>query len=96
MSTAAGRRHMGRVAGSCCILCRHLRLADDSPAEVHHVRAGSGKMRASDFDTIALCPPHHRIGPDAFHVLGTKAFARRYGVTEADLLVATNQLLGIE
>ena len=60
MSTAAEREHMGRVAALCCVLCRHLGLADDTPAIVHHLRTGQGRMRASHYDTLPLCPAHHQ------------------------------------
>ncbi|WP_232466391.1 Ref family recombination enhancement nuclease [Burkholderia ubonensis] len=95
-ATAAEREHMGVVAGMCCVVCRNLGFGD-SPAEVHHVRylAGGGQ-RASNMDTIPLCPPHHRLGGwgVAYHA-GPEEFERRYG-TEADLLKQTKQELGIE
>jgi hypothetical protein len=67
------------------------------PAEVHHRRSGTGGgAKASDFDTMPLCYPHHRDHPGAFHVLGTKAFAKYYGVTEAELIKDTRQRLGFD
>lgn len=77
---------MGRVAALGCIVCRRLRLGD-SPAEVHHIREGQGRQRASDFDTIPLCFVHHR-GSDGIHHLGTKAWHRRFW-TERELLEQT-------
>lgn len=65
------------------------------PAEVHHRRAGTGGgTKASDFDTMPLCYPHHRDHPGAFHVLGTKAFPKFYGITEAELVIDTWERLG--
>lgn len=88
MTTAAAKRHMGRVAGAGCMLCRHLGLGQ-SAAEVHHIREEQGAaQRASDFLTVGLCPEHHR-GGTGIHGLGRKAFERRYKLTELDLLAMT-------
>ncbi len=94
MSTAAGRRHMGRVAGLFCRLCLRLGYGE-SPCEVHHIRTGTGAgRRAPDEDTIGLCPEHHR-GQTGLHGMGRKAFERRYGVTELELLAEVKILLGV-
>lgn len=76
MAGSKAHEHMGRVAALGCIVCHRLRLGD-SPAEVHHIREGQGRQRASDFDTIPLCYPHHR-GQDGIHTIGTKAWHRRF------------------
>ena len=94
MSTAQERRHMGRVAALCCVLCRVLRIADDSPAVVHHLRTGTGKGRASHYDTMPLCPRHHD-GNEGLHGMGVREFERVYGVTELDLLALTKSDLGM-
>ena len=61
--TAEGKRHMARVAQLPCVACGR-----PGPSEVHHVICGRfGQHRASDFDTISLCPSCHRIGPGAIH-----------------------------
>jgi hypothetical protein len=83
---------MGRVAALGCIVCRRLRLGD-SPAEVHHIREGQGRQRASDFHTIPLCYPHHR-GQDGIHHLGTKAWHRRFW-PERELLAEVLADLGV-
>ena len=93
MSTAAEREHMGRVAALCCVLCRHLGLADDSPAIVHHLRTGQGRMRASHYDTLPLCPPHHQHSGFGVHDMGREQFARLYGISEIELLALTRRLL---
>ncbi len=85
---------MGRVAGLCCIACRALRLADDTPAEVHHIKTGQGRKRANDFDTMPLCFIHHR-GPLGIHTLGLRAWQAFIGFDELALLVLTRQLLGV-
>lgn len=91
--SAAGKRHMGRVAGIGCILCRHLGMGE-SPAEVHHIREGQGgAQRASDFLTVPLCPEHHR-GSSGIHGLGVRGFVTRYRLQELDLLAMTIEALG--
>jgi hypothetical protein len=91
----AEREHMGVVASLYCVVCRNLRLGE-SPAEVHHVRylAGGGQ-RSSNYDTLPLCPLHHRLGGYgiAYHA-GAKEWERRYG-TEAELLEQIRQETGI-
>jgi len=83
---------MGRVAEVGCILCRHLGYGQ-SPAEVHHIRAGQGAaQRADDMLTVPLCPEHHR-GGSGLHGLGTKAFERTYRLSELDLLAMTLEAL---
>ena len=89
----AEKQHCARVAGLGCILCR-LKGCEDSPAEVHHIRTGTGAgKRSSHFDTIGLCPTHHRLGNEALHVMGRKAFERYHGITELELLVWVKELL---
>jgi hypothetical protein len=82
---------MGRVAALGCCVCRRLRL-NDTPAEVHHIREGQGRKRASDFETIPLCYLHHR-GQDGIHHIGTKAWARRF-FPERELLKEVLAALG--
>jgi hypothetical protein len=68
-----------------------------TPCEIHHVRGiglGMG-VRSSHYQTIGLCPPHHR-GNIGYHGLGRKAFERRYDVTERELLEQTQELLNEE
>lgn len=85
-SSAAGKRHMGRVAALGCRLCVRLGFGHTA-CEVHHVRTGHGAAeRASDFLTIGLCPDHHR-GPRGVH--GDKSALRLAKVTEMDLLADT-------
>jgi hypothetical protein len=87
------KKHMGRVAEFGCILCFRNGYAG-TPAEVHHIRTGTGAgRRASDFDTIPLCPYHHRQSNEALHVMGRKAWERHHGVTELELLEQTKELL---
>lgn len=64
-----------------------------TPAEIHHKRAGTGAgRRSSNWETIPLCPEHHR-GTTGLHGLGTKGFAKHWGFDEVDLLKETIELL---
>lgn len=86
--TKAEQRHLNRLAGLGCILCRHLHLGE-TPAEIHHPRTGVGMaQRQPHWLAIPLCAQCHR-GPAGFHGLGTRAFERRYRLTELDLLALT-------
>lgn len=93
MSSADGKRYMGRVAALGCAICRRLGHGI-TPACVHHQRTGIGMgKRASDFNVIPLCHEHHQ-GMTGIHGMGRKAFERLYGVTEVDLVAETKDLLG--
>lgn len=84
-ATKAEKAYMSTQADAGCILCRHLGYGD-TPAEIHHLRDGMGAgQRNSNLMTIPLCPEHHR-GSTGFHGLGRRAFERKYGVTELELL----------
>lgn len=95
-ATAAERQYMGRVAALCCILCRHLGIADDTPAIVHHLRTGQGRKRASHADTMPLCPFHHQSSGQGVHDMGRDEFEALYGISELELLAKTKQLLGVD
>ena len=69
----AGKEHMALVAQMRCVIC------GARPVEVHHVICGRySTRRAENTATIPLCPPHHRIGPDAIHN-GKASWVARYG-----------------
>jgi hypothetical protein len=93
MTTLAEKKHMSRVAELGCAVCRRMGY-EGTPAEIHHLRAGTGAgRRASHYDVIPLCPEHHR-GKTGLHGLGTKGFPQHYGYNEQDLLNDTRTLLG--
>jgi hypothetical protein len=62
-----------------------------TPAEVHHLKYGSGACdRQSDFLTIALCPRHHKVEyPESVHALKERGLYLRYKCSELDLLADT-------
>ena len=94
MTTIAERKHMGRVAALGCAVCRRLGHPD-TPAEIHHRRAGRGlSNRASNMEVIPLCPEHHR-GATGLHGLGTRGFVKHWGYDEDDLLEDVSKLLNL-
>lgn len=93
--TNAEKKHRSRVAALGCIVCRNIGY-DDSPAQLHHIRAGQGMgQRASEFEVIPLCPMHHQQGGYGIAIhAGQATWEAVYG-TELQLLVQTLALLGI-
>jgi len=94
----AERQHLGRLAALGCIACHQMGYSD-TPAEIHHIRAGVGKgLRASHYEAIPLCPPHHRgtAGLKIPSIHGSKNnFIKAFG-TERQLLDMCLKLLGSE
>jgi len=87
--SAKGARHMDKVAGAGCVICRRL-YGHFVPCEIHHVAEGSGLR--SDFAVAGLCAEHHR-GESGFHRMG-KQFFKLYrvpGESEYGLLVWVNE-----
>lgn len=84
--TAAESAHLARVASLGCIVCRLLGHGE-TPAQVHHVRAGQGMaQRAGHFCAVPLCEPHHT---GAHGVHGDKGCLRQLRMSEMDLLDVT-------
>ncbi len=79
------------VASLGCVACRNHGYGE-TPAELHHVRDGQGTaQRASDFEVIPLCPPHHRgtAHPNIPSIhMQKRRFEREFG-TERELLAQT-------
>lgn len=92
-ATAEEKRHMARVAGLGCVLCRHLKLGETS-AEVHHVRIKVGWGRDGHGNVIGLCPEHHT-GKTGVHSMGRQQFTDLHGVSELELLSKVKEELGI-
>lgn len=91
--TRKERNYLQTVAQLGCIACR-MNGQPGTPAEVHHQRSGTGAgRRASHFDTMPLCPGHHRFYHDAIHRNAT-LFTRRYGSEQA-LVKQTREEVGL-
>jgi hypothetical protein len=86
------KQWLNRVAELGCMVCRRMGY-QGTPAEIHHLRAGQGWGRSSNYNAIPLCPEHHR-GNTGVHGLGTKGFVKHYGFTEQELLDQVYELLG--
>lgn len=87
---AAEKRHMDKVAGLGCIVCRLFHNVY-SPAAIHHIE---GKTKeGAHFKVLPLCGAHHQTGGYgiALHA-GKKEFERKHG-TEYELLDKTNELI---
>lgn len=88
------KEHLEKVASLGCICCA-LEGWPMVPAEVHHIRDGYGlSQRASHFETIPLCPYHHRIGSSSFHE-GRADWLRKFG-SERKLLEIVWHKLGFD
>lgn len=93
---AAEKKHLSKVAAFGCIAC-YKQGTPGTPAEIHHPRAGAAGMgkKASHFDAIALCPPHHRgtagLSIPSIHA-SKNAFIEAFG-TEAELLQLTTSVI---
>lgn len=92
----AERQHLGRIAALGCIACHQMGYMD-TPAEIHHIREGVGMgQRASHYEAIPLCPPHHRgtAGLKVPSIHGNpNNFKRAFG-TERQLLGLCLELIG--
>jgi hypothetical protein len=88
MSTKSEKEHFRKVAELGCSLCRFLGDEGTIP-ELHHIRRAGKRSNAP---VIPLCPEHHR-GNTGIHGMGRKAFEKKYGLTEEDLLEKTQELL---
>ncbi|MNO66345.1 hypothetical protein D3C76_571310 [compost metagenome] len=93
--TKTERQHLNKVAALGCIAC-YKQETPGTLGEIHHPRAGTGMgQKASHYDAICLCPPHHRgtMGLSVPSIHGSKnAFIEAFG-TEADLLELTKTLI---
>lgn len=83
--TKAEKAWKQRLSGMACVICERI-YGQHAGGEVqlHHLRTGGwGK---GDYKTlIPLCFNHHQ-GQDGIHQLGTKAWERRFDVSQRELL----------
>lgn len=82
MSTAAEKRHMGKVAQLACCLC------GTEPVELHHILEGRTPGRRSpDWLVIPLCPDCHRGSHNGIH--GRQTMLKVMKTSELELLAQT-------
>lgn len=92
MTTKAEKLWLSKVADSGCIVCRNA-FGLRSQAEIHHIGNGTMGKRASNFETIPLCPIHHRLGGVGVAVhAGRKSFESNFG-SERELLAQTLEII---
>lgn len=92
----ADKKHLQAVSELGCIVCRQNGYLD-TPAEIHHIRAGQGcAQRSNNFQVLPLCHIHHRTGGwgVALHA-GQKTWEATNG-TELELLDKVRRLLEID
>ncbi len=86
--TAKARAHMAKVAQMPCVCCGAW------PVHVHHCISGRfGQEKASDFETIPLCPKHHQHGPESIHQ-NKRLWEETYGLDTDYLPVVADALAG--
>lgn len=85
---AAERRHMDRLAQMGCLVC-------GANAEIHHVHSdGFQRLTRTHKRAVPLCPPHHRTGQEAVHVMSHAGFNAFWWIdllAEADRLWAESE-----
>jgi len=92
--TKQERKHLQAVVDLGCIACAKMGI-HDSPCEIHHIKNHTGMGRkASHFETIPLCPNHHRNGNFSYHV-NPKLFTESFG-TQKELLEEVLDWLNVE
>ena len=81
--TKADKQWLDDVSSLGCISCRNAGYGA-TPAEIHHVRSGSGMaQRAEHTRVLPLCPRHHRACyPTGFHA-ATRSWQQEHGSEEA-------------
>lgn len=78
--TVDEKKWLDKVGGLPCCVC------GKQPVELHHIRTNKGmSVRASHYEVLPLCTGCHR-GDLGLHGLGRKAFEKKYGITELELL----------
>lgn len=83
-------KHLQRVRELGCYCCRVDGMGP-TPASAHHIREGYGiAEKASDYETIPLCPAHHQTGAGGVIAVhrNYRAFVERYG-SEREILERT-------
>lgn len=86
MKPPTWREHQTFLRQWGCIACRN-QGNPDVPAEIHHIRTGTGVGRKADqWDVIPLCDRHHRNGNhgEAIHA-GQRTWEAKFGF-EIDLV----------
>lgn len=92
--TKAEKAHKAKLADMACMICERIYGQHaGGNVQLHHLRTGGwGK---GDFTTLMpLCEKHHT-GSEGIHTLGTKAWERKFDVSQKDLLDIIKERTGI-
>jgi len=90
------KERFNRIVGLGCIVCK-LHYGVTTPCCIHHltgIKFRSAGKKASDDNTIGLCPAHHQYGDNdnpSIHARPVQ-FAEKFGSQEI-LLARTNELI---
>ncbi|MBL0509867.1 Ref family recombination enhancement nuclease [Aeromonas caviae] len=80
--TKADKQWLDDVSSLCCIACRNAGYGA-TPAEIHHVRSGSGMaQRAEHTRVLPLCPRHHRACYHAGFHAAPRSWQQEHGSEE--------------
>jgi len=83
--TKAEQQWKAKLADMACLICERIYgQHSGGDVQLHHLRTG-GWGKGSYQTLLPLCWHHHQ-GPDGIHTLGTRAWERRFDVTQKDLL----------
>ncbi|MFM5175215.1 Ref family recombination enhancement nuclease [Aeromonas caviae] len=93
--TKADKQWLDDVRSLGCIACRNAGYGA-TPAEIHHVRSGSGMaQRAEHTRVLPLCPRHHRASyPTGFHA-APKSWQAEHGSEETLLAQVAREITAL-
>ena len=78
MATKAEKKLMNQMSEYGCLVCRWHESVDDlPPANLHHIRDGTG-LGLKDKSIIPLCHYHHQ-GAEGVHTIGKKTWEKTNG-----------------
>ena len=79
------KRYKSALAEMACLICERIYgQHSGGDVQLHHLRTG-GWGKSGYKTLIPLCFNHHT-GPEGIHSLGTRAWERRFDVSQKDLL----------
>lgn len=80
--TKLEEQYLSHVASLGCYACREHGLRDVE-AEIHHKTGAGMGLKASDYESMPLCHPHHRTGGYGVAVhAGVAAWEAKYGTQD--------------
>ena len=68
-----------------CVVCDHIGLGDETPAELHHLFDAD---RRNDWLVAPVCTEHHR-GKEGIHTLHRRTWQMKYCLTDEDMMAMT-------